>query len=155
MLGQHRQIPLRIGFNALQYFAARSHSVYAKTCIARRYTVMCPSGFVDLEVGCITCLQTHLTSKCQHALKRIFRLCDTDHDGVLNDAELNAFQMACFNAPLQVSEALSCVACPYCCTSLRPFPCSQAAKQTEDVSCFDILCAAVEDYAMRPVTSGP
>ena len=38
------------------------------------------------------------------ALKRVFRLCDRDSDGVLSDAELNAFQVQCFNAPLQPEE---------------------------------------------------
>lgn len=41
---------------------------------------------------------------CARALKRIFTLCDTDGDGVLSDAELNAFQVHCFNAPLQPEE---------------------------------------------------
>ncbi|KAI3425869.1 hypothetical protein D9Q98_007842 [Chlorella vulgaris] len=41
---------------------------------------------------------------CAKALKRIFLLCDKDKDGVLNDAELNAFQVLCFNAPLQTEE---------------------------------------------------
>ncbi|XP_022868141.1 mitochondrial Rho GTPase 1-like isoform X1 [Olea europaea var. sylvestris] len=38
------------------------------------------------------------------ALKRIFILCDHDRDGALCDAELNDFQVKCFNAPLQPSE---------------------------------------------------
>lgn len=41
---------------------------------------------------------------CARALKRIFTLCDADRDGVLSDAELNAFQVECFNAPLQPEE---------------------------------------------------
>lgn len=41
---------------------------------------------------------------CARALKRIFTLCDKDRDGVLSDAELNAFQVHCFNAPLQTEE---------------------------------------------------
>ncbi|EFN55684.1 hypothetical protein CHLNCDRAFT_133936 [Chlorella variabilis] len=49
---------------------------------------------------------------CAKALKRIFLLCDKDKasggcvrcDGVLNDGELNAFQVLCFNAPLQAEE---------------------------------------------------
>ena len=43
---------------------------------------------------------------CARALKRIFMLCDTDGDGILNDAELNAFQVECFNAPLQPEELI-------------------------------------------------
>jgi Ras family protein T1 len=41
---------------------------------------------------------------CSRALKRIFMLCDKDGDGVLSDAELNAFQIQCFSAPLQQEE---------------------------------------------------
>ncbi|KAJ2451434.1 ERMES complex Ca(2+)-binding regulatory GTPase gem1 [Coemansia sp. RSA 2336] len=42
--------------------------------------------------------------KCSEALVRIFRLCDLDGDGVLNDRELNEFQRKCFNTPLQQRE---------------------------------------------------
>lgn len=45
-----------------------------------------------------------LKPRCVRALKRIFTLCDHDMDGALNDAELNEFQVKCFNAPLQPSE---------------------------------------------------
>ncbi|KAL8155412.1 hypothetical protein AgCh_000700 [Apium graveolens] len=48
-------------------------------------------------------LQT-LKPQCSRALKRIFILCDYDRDGALNDAELNDFQLKCFNAPLQPSD---------------------------------------------------
>lgn len=41
---------------------------------------------------------------CIRALKRIFFLCDKDKDDVLNDSELNEFQVKCFNAPLQPEE---------------------------------------------------
>ncbi|KAK9281582.1 hypothetical protein L1049_004485 [Liquidambar formosana] len=41
---------------------------------------------------------------CLKALKRIFILCDQDMDGALSDAELNNFQVKCFNAPLQPAE---------------------------------------------------
>jgi len=41
---------------------------------------------------------------CIEALKRIFKLCDTDKDGILNDEELNEFQRKCFNSPLQQQE---------------------------------------------------
>ncbi|KAM7478030.1 hypothetical protein LguiA_026243 [Lonicera macranthoides] len=41
---------------------------------------------------------------CVRALKRIFILCDHDRDGALSDAELNDFQVRCFNSPLQPSE---------------------------------------------------
>lgn len=43
---------------------------------------------------------------CVRALKRIFSLCDKDKDGVLNDNELNEFQVKCFNAPLQPEELI-------------------------------------------------
>ncbi|GMI65608.1 MIRO-related GTP-ase 1, embryo defective 2473 [Hibiscus trionum] len=45
-----------------------------------------------------------LKPRCVRALKRIFILCDHDSDGALSDAELNDFQVKCFNAPLQPSE---------------------------------------------------
>ncbi|MGH0131749.1 UNVERIFIED_CONTAM: hypothetical protein FKN15_047868 [Acipenser sinensis] len=37
---------------------------------------------------------------CIKALTRIFKITDQDNDGILNDAELNFFQRACFNTPL-------------------------------------------------------
>uniref|UniRef100_A0A7N0UFM4 Mitochondrial Rho GTPase n=1 Tax=Kalanchoe fedtschenkoi TaxID=63787 RepID=A0A7N0UFM4_KALFE len=45
-----------------------------------------------------------LKPRCVRAFKRIFILCDHDRDGALSDAELNDFQVRCFNAPLQPSE---------------------------------------------------
>ncbi|KAI9186941.1 hypothetical protein LWI28_022501 [Acer negundo] len=45
-----------------------------------------------------------LKPRCVRALKRIFILCDLDRDGALSDAELNDFQVKCFNSPLQPSE---------------------------------------------------
>lgn len=44
-----------------------------------------------------------LTESCKKALVRIFKVCDIDGDGLLNDYELNHFQRRCFNAPLQPS----------------------------------------------------
>lgn len=38
------------------------------------------------------------------ALKRIFYLCDKDQDGYLNDKELSAFQLKCFDKPLSVED---------------------------------------------------
>lgn len=45
-----------------------------------------------------------LKPACVDALRRIFRLCDGDKDGLLSDAELNDFQRKCFDAPLQSQE---------------------------------------------------
>jgi Ras family protein T1 len=45
-----------------------------------------------------------LKPACVDALRRIFRLCDSDKDGVLSDVELNDFQRRCFDAPLQAQE---------------------------------------------------
>lgn len=45
-----------------------------------------------------------LKPACVDALRRIFRLCDADKDGLLSDAELNDFQRKCFDAPLQLQE---------------------------------------------------
>ncbi|CAH3195771.1 unnamed protein product [Porites evermanni] len=38
---------------------------------------------------------------CQAALSRIFKISDSDNDGLLNDKELNDFQNRCFNTPLE------------------------------------------------------
>ncbi|XP_028789287.1 mitochondrial Rho GTPase 2-like isoform X1 [Neltuma alba] len=45
-----------------------------------------------------------LTDRCLRALRRIFVLCDRDMDDALNDAELNGFQVICFDTQLQPSE---------------------------------------------------
>ncbi|KAK0188045.1 P-loop containing nucleoside triphosphate hydrolase protein [Armillaria mellea] len=45
-----------------------------------------------------------LKPACVKALRRIFKLCDTDKDGILDPAELNEFQRKCFDAPLQLQE---------------------------------------------------
>ena len=45
-----------------------------------------------------------LKAPCEAALDRIFRLCDGNKDGLLDDEELNAFQVICFDAPLQKAE---------------------------------------------------
>ena len=47
----------------------------------------------------------YLKPESKIALTRIFKLCDTDNDGVLNNAELSHFQKLCFNTPL-ASQAL-------------------------------------------------
>ncbi|KAF8478062.1 P-loop containing nucleoside triphosphate hydrolase protein [Russula ochroleuca] len=45
-----------------------------------------------------------LKPACEEALRRIFKLCDTNKDGVLDNEELNEFQRKCFDAPLQLQE---------------------------------------------------
>ncbi|XP_050437271.1 mitochondrial Rho GTPase [Adelges cooleyi] len=45
-----------------------------------------------------------LTEKCQKALCRIFKICDIDNDGLLNDDELNNFQRHCFDCHLPVQQ---------------------------------------------------
>ncbi|KAJ3532773.1 hypothetical protein NM688_g7374 [Phlebia brevispora] len=45
-----------------------------------------------------------LKRECVAALRRIFKLCDTTKDGVLDTAELNEFQSKCFDTPLQAQE---------------------------------------------------
>jgi len=42
-----------------------------------------------------------LTEKCKKALTRIFKICDIDNDGLLNDVELGTFQRRCFNMDLE------------------------------------------------------
>ena len=44
-----------------------------------------------------------LTSQCVKCLTRIFKLCDADNDGLLNDKELKQFQLKCFGVHLNVS----------------------------------------------------
>lgn len=39
------------------------------------------------------CLCLQLTPKCKQALQRIFKICDQDNDGVLNDREIYQFQV--------------------------------------------------------------
>ncbi|KAF9267329.1 mitochondrial Rho GTPase [Marasmius fiardii PR-910] len=45
-----------------------------------------------------------LKPACVKALKRIFKLCDLNKDGILDPVELNEFQRKCFDAPLQLQE---------------------------------------------------
>lgn len=45
-----------------------------------------------------------LKPACIAALKRIFKLCDANKDGILDAMELNDFQRRCFNNPLQLTE---------------------------------------------------
>ena len=42
----------------------------------------------------------YLKPESKIALTRIFKLCDSDNDGVLNNSELGNFQKICFNTPL-------------------------------------------------------
>eukprot|EP00039_Didymoeca_costata_P028612 m.21702 g.21702 ORF g.21702 m.21702 type:complete len:627 (-) comp7213_c0_seq1:78-1958(-) len=45
-----------------------------------------------------------LKPKVLDACKRIFMICDTNKDGLLDDSELRTFQMKCFNMPVSDSE---------------------------------------------------
>ncbi|KAG6868992.1 hypothetical protein C0993_006514 [Termitomyces sp. T159_Od127] len=45
-----------------------------------------------------------LKPACVAALRRIFKLCDMNKDGILDASELNEFQRKCFDAPLQLQE---------------------------------------------------
>jgi Ras family protein T1 len=42
-----------------------------------------------------------LTPKCREALIRIFKLIDFDNDGILDDVEINQFQVKCFGINIQ------------------------------------------------------
>ena len=42
-----------------------------------------------------------LTEKCKKALTRVFKICDWDNDGLLNDVELGQFQRRCFSMDLE------------------------------------------------------
>ena len=46
-------------------------------------------------------LRVQLTPRCKQALSRVFKVCDQDNDGILNDREIYTFQRRCFNVPLQ------------------------------------------------------
>ncbi|CAD7698024.1 unnamed protein product [Ostreobium quekettii] len=48
-----------------------------------------------------------LKPRCAQALRRVFLLCDHDRDNRLSEREINAFQIACFNTPLQPDELVS------------------------------------------------
>lgn len=42
-----------------------------------------------------------LTDKCKRALGRVFKICDSDNDGLLSDVELANFQRRCFGMDLE------------------------------------------------------
>ncbi len=44
-----------------------------------------------------------LTQQAIKSLTRIFKLCDRDNDGLLNDVELNEFQLKCFGVHLNLT----------------------------------------------------
>lgn len=44
--------------------------------------------------------EQRITEKCEKGLIRIFKICDLDNDGFLNDVELNEFQKRCFKNSL-------------------------------------------------------
>ncbi|KAK6537310.1 ERMES complex Ca(2+)-binding regulatory GTPase gem1 [Orbilia ellipsospora] len=48
--------------------------------------------------------EQNLKPAAVEALRRIFFLCDTDQDGILNDEEIARFQKRCFNKPLDPME---------------------------------------------------
>jgi mitochondrial Rho GTPase 1 len=65
----------------------------------------------DFKKRFISLFVYQLTSSCEEALIRIFKICDIDNDGLLSDRELNAFQMHCFNEPLHpnIIQSLKCI----------------------------------------------
>lgn len=44
-----------------------------------------------------------LTPECVKCLTRVFKICDHDNDGLLNDKELNEFQLKCFGIQLNTN----------------------------------------------------
>ncbi|XP_026329621.1 mitochondrial Rho GTPase isoform X2 [Hyposmocoma kahamanoa] len=46
--------------------------------------------------------EQELTEKCKRALSRIFKICDLDGDGLMDDYEITIFQRKCFDTPLQL-----------------------------------------------------
>ncbi|KAF5746744.1 mitochondrial Rho GTPase 1-like isoform X1 [Tripterygium wilfordii] len=92
IMQQFREIETCIECSALNHIQIPEVFYYAQKAVLH------PTGpLFDQET------QT-LKPRCVRALKRIFILCDHDRDGALSDAELNDFQVKCFNAPLQPSE---------------------------------------------------
>lgn len=58
---------------------------------------------IMLYFNCFISLSTlQLSDKCKKALSRIFRICDIDGDGLLDDYEITHFQRKCFDTPLQL-----------------------------------------------------
>jgi len=66
-----------------------------------------------------------LTEKCKKALYRIFKICDTDNDGLLNDEELNNFQRHCFDChlPLQQLNGIKTIINMNCERGISPSNC--------------------------------
>ncbi|VVC31939.1 EF hand associated, type-1,EF hand associated, type-2,Small GTPase superfamily,Mitochondrial Rho [Cinara cedri] len=66
-----------------------------------------------------------LTEKCKRALCRVFKICDTDNDGLLNDEELNNFQRHCFDChlPLQQLNGIKTIINMNCERGISPSNC--------------------------------
>ncbi|XP_022166641.1 mitochondrial Rho GTPase [Myzus persicae] len=66
-----------------------------------------------------------LTEKCKRALCRIFKICDVDNDGLLNDEELNNFQRHCFDChlPLQQLNGIKTIINMNCERGISPSNC--------------------------------
>ncbi|KAL6567706.1 Mitochondrial Rho GTPase 1 [Orobanche gracilis] len=92
IMQQFREIETCIECSALQHIQIPEVFYYAQKAVLHP-----TAPLFDQE-------QQVLKPRCVRALKRIFILCDHDRDGALSDAELNEFQVTCFNAPLQPSE---------------------------------------------------
>ncbi|KAL6547104.1 Mitochondrial Rho GTPase 1 [Orobanche minor] len=92
IMQQFREIETCIECSALQHIQVPEVFYYAQKAVLHP-----TAPLFDQE-------QQVLKPRCVRALKRIFILCDHDRDGALSDAELNEFQVKCFNAPLQPSE---------------------------------------------------
>ncbi|WZZ12180.1 hypothetical protein YC2023_105269 [Brassica napus] len=92
IMNQFREIETCIECSALKQIQAQEVFYYAQK------NVIHPTApLFDQETQA-------LKPRCVRALKRIFILCDHDKDGALNEAELDQFQVKCFNAPLQPNE---------------------------------------------------
>jgi hypothetical protein len=74
--------------------------------MTRANTSVCPAISFRSSVQLTALLFDYQTlkPKCVDALRRIFKLCDINKDGVLDPAELNEFQRRCFSSPLQLQE---------------------------------------------------
>lgn len=70
------------------------HNITEMFCYAQKAVLHPTAPLYKIE-------EQELTVNCKQALARIFKICDMDNDGLLNDYEMNNFQRRCFEAPFQ------------------------------------------------------
>lgn len=70
------------------------HNITEMFCYAQKAVLHPTAPLYKME-------EQELTYNCKRALARIFKICDMDNDGLLNDFEMNNFQRRCFDSPFQ------------------------------------------------------